>query len=154
MGCRRVNSCCCGCSLKQGCIIIGVVYIILDLLAVGNAAYNHYNVYSGLKIAYIIITLLFLAMPIILIWGAVQAKASFVKVAFIIFVIQLVVNIIFMIIYTVIIIDTWNFFAGMIYLGVGLAMTAAWFIYPAMVIWSHYKELEGGFGAGTVHAMY
>ena len=147
--CRPLHTCCCGCSLKQGCIIIGAVYIFLDLLHIGNTVYNSYHVYEWLVITAIVLAVIFLAMPIILIWGAMQAKPSIVTVAFILLILQAVFGVIQILIYTIII-GGWNLIGGIIYFIFGIGMFAAWFIYPALVIWSHYKELEAG---GMVHTM-
>ena len=142
--CRRLDTCCCGCSLRQGCLIIAAIFIFYNLIQIVNYGINTWGVPQSIVIASILFSLIFMIMPIFLLWGIYKTSALFILLAFIVMVIQITVSIILIIAYAALVAGVHNTFALIIYVVLNIAIIVACFLYPAEVIFSYYKELQGG----------
>ncbi|XP_069678896.1 uncharacterized protein [Periplaneta americana] len=140
-----LRQCCCGCSLKTGSIIIGVLELIAGIsnLVVGiTSASSSYSDVEGAAIAIAVFSALLIVVAICLITGAVNSNA-FLLVPWMLF------NFVFMIVYAVtnIIIAAQNIADGYPEAGagniIGVVIYVLLQVYFILVVYSLFRELKG-----------
>lgn len=147
---RVLDSCCCGCSLKTGSIISGVLGILtgaLTLLLILTTDYKIRTIVidtlpsSVVKIILAINLVFTILISVLLVIGVIK-RHKFLMLPWVILAIILVVGLAFSVIYTaVVFFIAGDIFGGFIWV-IGGLISVAIYIYMWLVVYSYYQLLR------------
>jgi len=133
-----VNSCCCGCTLKTGSLIIGILYLIISLGGTIQYGYAAVATHHGILWFSAVVYVIQLIAACLLIHGTRTENASLVRVWVYVQAVVTILQVISLIIVAVSAFTIGGIISGLIMIGLC--------IYFIVVVRSYALELESGGG--------